>query len=83
MSIYIDFNAIQSVPSSNINRDDTGNPKTAYYGGYLRARVSSQAWKRAIRTYFGEKLDAAKLGVRTRRIGKCIEKAIVEKKPEL
>lgn len=83
MSIYIDFNAIQSVPSSNINRDDTGNPKTAYYGGYLRARVSSQAWKRAIRTYFGEKLEAAKLGVRTRRIGKCIENAIVEKKPEL
>ena len=42
--MYIDLYAIQSVPPSNLNRDDTGSPKTAIYGGALRARVSSQAW---------------------------------------
>lgn len=50
--MYIDINILQSVPSSNINRDDTGAPKTAVYGGATRARVSSQSWKRATRLAF-------------------------------
>jgi CRISPR system Cascade subunit CasC len=68
--IFLDVHALQTVPPSNLNRDDTGAPKTAVYGGVPRARVSSQAWKRAIRTYFGEQhlLDPAELGVRTKRI---------------
>ncbi len=41
--MYLDVHAIQNVPPSNINRDDTGSPKTALYGGVRRARVSSQA----------------------------------------
>ena len=52
--LFIDIHAIQSIPPSNINRDDTGSPKTAQYGGVTRARVSSQSWKRAIRKYFHE-----------------------------
>ena len=47
--LYIDIHAIQTLPPSNINRDDAGNPKNAIYGGVRRARVSSQSWKRAIR----------------------------------
>ena len=43
---------IQTLPPSNMNRDDTGSPKNAQYGGVKRSRVSSQAWKRAIRDYF-------------------------------
>ena len=50
--LYIDIHAIQTLPPSNINRDDAGNPKNAIYGGVRRARVSSQSWKRAIRQYF-------------------------------
>ncbi|MFX0573769.1 type I-E CRISPR-associated protein Cas7/Cse4/CasC, partial [Nocardia nepalensis] len=53
---------------SNLNRDDTGSPKTAIYGGVRRARVSSQAWKRATRAAFDEHLDRSELGVRTRRV---------------
>ncbi len=52
MSMYIDFHVLQTVPPSCINRDDTGSPKTAVYGGAVRARVSSQAWKHAMRTDF-------------------------------
>ncbi|MBN9612683.1 MAG: type I-E CRISPR-associated protein Cas7/Cse4/CasC [Actinobacteria bacterium] len=64
----IDINILQTVPPSNLNRDDTGSPKTAVYGGVLRARVSSQAWKRATRLAFGETLDRVDLGVRTKRL---------------
>ena len=35
---HIDIHVIQSVPPSNLNRDDTGSPKTALYGGVRRAR---------------------------------------------
>ena len=53
-NMYIDFHIIQTVPPSCVNRDDTGSPKTAVYGGTMRARVSSQAWKRAMRLKFKE-----------------------------
>jgi len=66
--LYLDIHAIQSVPSSCINRDDTGSPKTAIYGGVLRSRVSSQSWKRAIRLMFQDVLPQEKLGIRTKRI---------------
>lgn len=51
-NLYVDINVLQTVPSSNINRDDTGAPKTALYGGVTRSRVSSQSWKRAVRLAF-------------------------------
>jgi CRISPR system Cascade subunit CasC len=64
----LDLHVLHTVPPANLNRDDTGTPKTAIYGGVRRARVSSQAWKRATRTAFHEMLDPADLGVRTRRV---------------
>ncbi|MGJ4169777.1 type I-E CRISPR-associated protein Cas7/Cse4/CasC [Corynebacterium jeikeium] len=67
MSITIDFHALQTLPPSLINRDDTGAPKTAIFGGAPRQRVSSQAWKRAIRKDFGETFPTGFVGYRTRR----------------
>ena len=54
---FIDVHVLQPVPPSNLNRDDTGSPKSAYYGGVQRSRVSSQAWKRATRKAFEDLLD--------------------------
>ncbi|MCR1781133.1 type I-E CRISPR-associated protein Cas7/Cse4/CasC [Nocardioides carbamazepini] len=68
MTTFIDIHVLQTVPSSNINRDDTGRPKTGIFGGFTRARVSSQAWKRATRKDFARYLPDAERGVRTRRI---------------
>ncbi len=65
--MYIDIHVLQTVPPSNLNRDDTGSPKSAVYGGVRRARVSSQAWKRATRDEFAKRTDRADLGVRTKR----------------
>lgn len=45
----IEFHILQSFPVTCLNRDDVGAPKTAVIGGSLRARVSSQCWKRAVR----------------------------------
>lgn len=68
MRSYVDVHILQTVPPSNLNRDDAGSPKQAVYGGVKRARVSSQAWKRATRTAFADQLDPAQLGTRTRKI---------------
>ena len=69
--LYVDFHILQTVPPSCINRDDTGSPKTAVYGGVLRARVSSQAWKHAMRAAFAEnaQLDVGKRTKKGRRTG--------------
>lgn len=78
MTTYIDIHVLQTVPPSNINRDDTGSPKTAVFGGVRRARVSSQAWKRAIRADFATRLDASQLGERTFTIVQSVAKRVAE-----
>lgn len=81
--MYLDIYALQSVPPSNINRDDTGSPKTALYGGALRARVSSQAWKRSMREMFSDLLPEGQLGVRTKFVAPLIAKRIAAKREDL
>ena len=73
---YVDIHVLQTVPPSCVNRDDTGRPKTAVYGGANRARVSSQAWKHAVREYFRNLFDT---GYRT----KYVKTMIIDKALEL
>lgn len=65
-SLFIDVHILQTVPPSNINRDDTGSPKSARFGGVKRARVSSQAWKKATRDLFPDMLNEDEIGQRTK-----------------
>lgn len=51
MSTRIEFHILQSFAPSNLNRDDTGSPKDAVFGGVRRGRISSQSLKRATRIY--------------------------------
>ena len=81
--MFVDVYALQIVPPSNINRDDTGAPKTAVYGGVRRARVSSQAWKRAMRETFSEYLPEGSLGVRTKLAAELLAAKISESRPDL
>jgi CRISPR system Cascade subunit CasC len=74
----LELHVLQTVPPSNLNRDDTGSPKTAVYGGVRRARVSSQAWKRATRRAFENLLDPSDLGVRTKRVAELLADRIRE-----
>lgn len=73
---YLDLHILQTVPPSNINRDDTGSPKTATYGGKTRARVSSQSWKRAARRRFNRSLPHAQIGFRTKHITELVAEKI-------
>ena len=80
--MFVDIYAIQTVPPSNINRDDTGSPKTALYGGVRRARVSSQAWKRAMRQMMPAFLPEGSLGVRTKLAAELIAQRISKRDGE-
>ena len=81
--LYMDFHIIQTVPPSCVNRDDTGSPKTAVYGGVQRARVSSQSWKRAIRQMFQEEFNENELGVRTKMIVGMVADEIMKIKEDI
>lgn len=67
---YVEFHILQTVPPANLNRDDQGNPKEAFFGGVRRSRVSSQAWKRATRIKFDRHLPETDQSTRTKRIAK-------------
>lgn len=79
----LDLHILQTVPPSNLNRDDTGSPKSAVYGGVRRSRVSSQAWKRATRRAFEHLLDPSELGVRTRRVAEVLGDHIRDLDPSI
>ena len=51
--VKIEVHLIQNFAPSNLNRDDTGQPKSATFGGFRRARISSQCGKRAARVAVG------------------------------
>lgn len=40
--LYVDFHVLQTVPPSCVNRDDTGSPKTAVYGGAILSGVEAR-----------------------------------------
>lgn len=77
-NIYLDIHVLQTVPPSNLNRDDAGSPKQAIFGGARRARVSSQAWKRATRKHFAASPSAAEdPATRTDRLAVLFEQGLV------
>jgi len=85
MKTLIEIHALQNFAPSNLNRDDTGAPKDAVFGGTRRARVSSQCDKRAIRQFFSEKVSegvfgADELAVRTKRVYQAIADALTGKR---
>ena len=97
--MLIQIHMLQNYSPANLNRDDTGSPKDAMFGGFLRGRISSQCLKRSIRKSAVLE-DAFKkeglLGVRTKRLPGLIEdelkalgvepktiQAIVERVPEI
>lgn len=80
MSRFVQLHALTIYAPSNLNRDDTGRPKTAKFGGAERLRISSQALKRAIRTSESFRAQLADhRGERTQRLGDEIRAHLVSK----
>jgi CRISPR system Cascade subunit CasC len=75
--MLIEIHAIQNHSPANLNRDDLGAPKTCYFGGVLRSRISSQCIKRSIR--MSGEFKALCGGVRTRQLAKLIADKVTGK----
>ena len=73
-----EIHMLKNYPPVNLNRDDTGSPKTCYFGGVQRGRISSQCLKRAWRlSDLFEKLGSA--GVRTRSLPDLMAKELQDR----
>lgn len=70
MADFLQLHLLTAYGPSNLNRDDTGRPKSVVFGGVPRLRVSSQSLKRAWREsdVFKDGLDGH-LAKRTQRLG--------------
>ena len=68
--MIIELHTLQNFAPSCLNRDDTNSPKECDFGGYRRARISSQCIKRSIREYFksASLLPPENLAKRTQRL---------------
>lgn len=76
--MIIELHLIQNFAPSNLNRDDTNNPKDCEFGGVRRARISSQCLKRAIRHHpkFAA-ITGIEPSMRTRLIVKELSQSLV------
>jgi CRISPR system Cascade subunit CasC len=87
MRTFVEIHVLQNFAPSNLNRDDTGAPKDAFFGGTRRARVSSQCLKRAVREFFKDKAKAGEispddLGERSKRFLNKVAKLIPDRNPQ-
>lgn len=80
MERFLQIHTLTNYAPSNLNRDETGRPKTAIIGGRPRLRISSQSLKRAWRMsdVFRDTLDGH-LGQRTRRIGERVAEGLASR----
>ncbi len=82
MKTLVEIHALQNYAPSNLNRDDTGAPKDALFGGTRRARISSQCLKRSVREHFKGLIEQKVLvsddiACRTKRVLDDLIKALV------
>jgi CRISPR system Cascade subunit CasC len=83
--MIIQIHILQNYVPSNLNRDDTGSPKDAIFGGYRRGRISSQCLKRSIRlsdVFEAEFRKDDLIAARTRTLPTCIKNELEKLKTE-
>ncbi|NLI44930.1 MAG: type I-E CRISPR-associated protein Cas7/Cse4/CasC [Chloroflexi bacterium] len=78
--MFIELHMVQNFAPSNLNRDDTNNPKDCTFGGTRRARISSQCIKRAIRLHpaFAEE-TGVEPATRTRLLAKGVMELLLKR----
>lgn len=78
--MFIELHILQNFAPSNLNRDDTNNPKDCTFGGVRRARISSQCIKRAIRLHpLFEKTTEVPTAERTRFLARDLARELENK----
>jgi CRISPR system Cascade subunit CasC len=76
--MLIEIHLLQNHAPSNLNRDESGSPKECVFGGFKRARISSQCLKRSIRRsdIFQTEM-AGHLAHRTRRLPELVRDKLI------
>jgi len=75
--MLIEIHMIQNHSPANLNSDDLGAPKTCYFGGVLRSRISSQCLKRSIR--MSDEFQQLLGGIRTRQLARLVAEKVTGK----
>ncbi|NLX22433.1 MAG: type I-E CRISPR-associated protein Cas7/Cse4/CasC [Phycisphaerae bacterium] len=83
--MFVELHLLQNFAPSCLNRDDTNSPKDCEFGGYRRARISSQCIKRAIRRQFGQDglLSGEELAHRSKRLVEEVARRLAESGKDL
>jgi len=82
--MILELHIIQNFAPSNLNRSDTGSPKDCTFGGFRRARISSQCFKRSMREHFRSSFASqANLAERSTRLVEEISNQLVDKGKDL
>ena len=75
--MLIEIHMLKNYPPVNLNRDDSGAPKSCFFGGVQRGRISSQCLKRSWRTSETfRSLDS--YGIRTRSMPALVGEKLTE-----
>ena len=79
--MLIEVHMLKNYAPTNLNRDDTGAPKTCMFGGVQRGRISSQCLKRSWRVspIFMEEVGRENIGTRTRKLPDLVAEKLTEK----
>ena len=79
-----EIHMLKNYPSTNLNRDDSGAPKSCVFGGVTRGRISSQCLKRSWRTsdLLRELVGKENLGTRTRELPEMVAAVLRKREVE-
>lgn len=75
--MLVEMHMIKNFPPTNLNRDETGSPKSCFFGGAQRGRISSQSIKHAWRR--DSEFSRMPLGIRTRYLPELIAKELANR----
>ena len=75
-----EIHMLKNYPPVNLNRDESGAPKSCMFGGTARGRVSSQCLKRSWRTspLLAQAIGVEHLGIRTRQLPQLVAEKLTE-----
>ena len=78
--MLIEVHMLKNYAPTNLNRDDTGAPKTCMFGGVQRGRISSQCLKHSwrISPILKEEVGRENIGSRTRKLPDLVAKKLLE-----
>lgn len=78
--MLIEVHMLKNFAPTNLNRDESGAPKSCMFGGVKRGRISSQCLKHSWRSsaYFQEEIGKDAISIRTRKLPDIVAEKLSE-----